>query len=66
MKPIEQWQYREMGSRDKKTGKIQYYNVTVTDFVITDCECKGRAFRRSSPCKHMKRLQVKTGHLRLL
>jgi len=21
------WKYREMGSRDKKTGKLKYYNV---------------------------------------
>jgi len=60
-----QWQYREQGSRDKKTGKLAYYNVTVTDFVITDCECEGRQFRRFSPCKHMKRLQEKATHLKL-
>ena len=28
-----------MGSRNKKTKKLSYYNVTVTDFKITDCEC---------------------------
>ncbi len=59
----ETWQYREMGSRDKKTGKLKYYNVTVKDFVIVDCECEARQFRRFSACKHMKRLQEKTGHL---
>jgi len=35
------WEFREMGSRNKKTGKLSYYNVTVTDYKITDCECKG-------------------------
>jgi len=25
------WYYREMGSRNKKTGKLSYYNVKVTD-----------------------------------
>jgi hypothetical protein len=61
----ETWQYREMGSRDKKTGKLKYYNVTVRDFVIIDCECEARHFRRFSACKHMKRLQRLTGHLTL-
>ena len=36
------WQYREMGSRNKKSGKLSYYNVTVTDYRISDCECKAR------------------------
>mgnify|MGYP001067857212 FL=1 len=52
-----------MGSRDKKTNKLSYYKVTVTDYVITDCECKAREFRKHSPCKHMKRLHEKLGHL---
>ena len=60
-----QWQYREQGSRNKKTGKLAYYTETVTDFVITDCECEGRQLRRFSPCKHMKRLQEKATHLKL-
>ena len=51
-----------MGSRDKK-GKLSYYRVTVTDWKITDCECKAREFRRHSPCKHMKRLNEKLTHL---
>lgn len=58
------WQYREMGSRDKKTNALRYYTVTVIDFIITDCECEGRQFRRFQPCKHMRRLQEKTGHLK--
>jgi hypothetical protein len=61
----EQWQYREMGSRNKKTGELRYYLVTVRDFVIIDCECEARQFRRFSACKHMKRLQKLTGHLTL-
>ena len=28
-----------MGSRNKKTGKLSYYQVRVTDYVIDDCEC---------------------------
>jgi hypothetical protein len=56
-------EYREQGSRNKKTGKLSYYVVTVRDFVIADCECSARQFRRFSPCKHMKRLQEKTGQL---
>jgi len=56
------WKYREMGSRDKKTGKLKYYNVTVTDWKITDCSCEARMFRRFSPCKHMKSINQKLGH----
>ena len=57
------WQYREMGSRNKKTGKLSYYNVTVVDFKISDCECAAREFRNYTPCKHMKRLNEKLTHL---
>ena len=57
------WQYREMGSRNKKTGKLSYYNVTVVDFKISDCECAAREFRMYIPCKHMKRLKEKLNHL---
>jgi hypothetical protein len=64
--PTETWQYREMGSRDKKTGKLKYYNVTVRgDYKIIDCECHARQFRRFSPCKHMQRLFEKQTHLSL-
>lgn len=52
-----------MGSRNKKTGKLSYYNVRVTDYRIDDCECKAREFRPHSPCKHMKRLHEKLNHL---
>lgn len=57
------WQYREMGSRNKKTGKLKYYKVTVEDWVITNCECPAREFRRYTPCKHMKRLSEKMSNL---
>lgn len=60
---MKKWQYKEMGSRNKKTGKLSYYNVTVTDWVITDCECKAREFHKYTPCKHMKRLKEKLIHL---
>ena len=52
-----------MGSRNKKTGKLSYYNVTVVDFKISDCECAAREFRKYTPCKHMKRLNEKLTHL---
>ena len=56
------WYYREMGSRNKKTKKLSYYNVRVTDYVIDDCECMARQFRPYSH-KHMKRLKEKLSHL---
>jgi hypothetical protein len=57
------WQYKEMGSRNKKTGKLSYYRVTVEDWKIVDCQCQAREFRRYTPCKHMKRLNEKLTHL---
>ena len=57
------WYYREMGSRNKKTGKLSYYQVKVTDYKIMDCECPARSFRSYTPCKHMKRLHEKLSHL---
>ena len=65
MQMLEQWKYREQGSRDRKTGRLKYYSVTVTDFVITDCECEARQFRQFTNCKHMKRLQEKATHFKL-
>jgi len=38
-------------------------NVKVTDYKISDCECKAREFRPHSACKHMKRLHEKLTHL---
>lgn len=52
-----------MGSRNKKTNKLNYYNVRVTEHKIDDCECMARQFRPYSPCKHMKRLKEKLSHL---
>ena len=51
-----------MGSRDKKTDKLKYYNVTVEDWKIIDCECPARGFRRHTPCKHMISINKKLGH----
>jgi hypothetical protein len=63
LKKMNSWYYREMGSRNKKTGLLSYYNVKVTDYKISDCECKAREFRPHSACKHMKRLHQKLNHL---
>jgi len=57
--------YREMGSRNKKTGKLAYYRVKVVDHKVVDCTCKAREFRPYSPCKHMKNLQSKNSILSL-
>ena len=62
---MKKWQYREMGSRNKKTKKLKYYNVSVENWKIVDCECTAREFRRYSPCKHMKRLSEKMSNLTL-
>ena len=62
-KTMNSWYYREMGSRNKKTDKLNYYNVRVTEHKIDDCECMARQFRPYSPCKHMKRLKEKLSHL---
>lgn len=63
--PGTSWYYREMGSRDKKSGKLKYYKVKVTDYKIVGCECPAREFRRYTPCKHMKRLHQKCNHLEI-
>ena len=56
------WFYRVMGSKDKKTGKLKYYRVNVSDHKITDCNCDARMFRRHQPCKHMKSINERLGH----
>ena len=61
--PSMKWHYREMGSRNKKTGKLSYYNITVPDYKITNCECPSRDFHPFKACKHMIRLQEKLNHL---
>jgi len=59
------WIYLVMGSRNKKTGKLREYVVTVENDIITNCSCPAREFRRYSPCKHMKKTQEYTPHLKL-
>ena len=59
------WTYVVIGSRVKKTGKLNQYTVTVKDEIITNCTCPAREFRRHSPCKHMKFTQKHTPHLKL-
>jgi len=56
------WKFREMGSRNKKTGKLSYYDVTVTDHRISNCNCKAKEFRPYTPCKHMLRLKEKLSY----
>lgn len=51
-----------MGSKDKKTGKMKYYRVDVSDHKITNCNCDARMFRRHQPCKHMKSINERLGH----
>jgi len=55
--------YREMGSRNKKTGKLNYYVVTrkhnngVDNF---ECSCPATSYRPwLAACKHIKRLKEK-------
>jgi len=56
------WFYKEMGSMDKKTGKLKYYKVSVEDWKIVNCDCDARSFRRYTPCKHMISINQKLGH----
>ena len=52
--------YREMGSRDKKTGKLKHYTITRHLIKNTwDCECPAAQFRRFQECKHVKKLKHK-------
>ena len=55
--------YGEMGSRDKKTGKLKYYTVTRTHKEGTDafeCSCPATMYRPwLQACKHIKRLKEK-------
>lgn len=55
--------YLEMGTRNKKSGKLPFYRVKVSDQKILDCECQARQFRRHTPCKHMINLQSKNSIL---
>ena len=53
--------YKEMGSRNKKTGKLNYY--TVTRNLINgafECSCPATSYRPwLAACKHIKRLKEK-------
>ena len=51
-----------MGSRNKKTGRLKYYKVSVEDWKIVGCTCEAREFRRYTPCKHMISINKKLGH----
>ncbi len=53
--------YLEMGSMDKKTGKVPKYKVVVENYKITECGCPARSFKKYTPCKHMKNLHTKLG-----
>ena len=56
---VEKWYYSEMGSRDKKTGKLKYYKVSRTSNDDFGCECPAAMYRRFQECKHVKRLKEK-------
>ena len=55
--------YREMGSRNKKTGKLNHYIVTRTHNNGIDsfeCSCPATNYRPYlKTCKHIKRLKEK-------
>lgn len=46
-----------MGSRNKKTGKLNYYIVTREDHKKFKCECLGFQYKAYQDCKHIKRLK---------
>jgi hypothetical protein len=50
--------YSEMGTRNRKTGRLPYYTVRrelITD--IWDCTCPASEFQRYTECKHIKSLK---------
>ena len=53
--------YSEMGSRDKKTGKLKYYTVTRNVLENTfECSCPAMDYRPwLKECKHIRRLKEK-------
>ena len=51
--------YREMGSRNKKTGKLNEYDVTIGKKNKGTCTCPAMAYRPYQECKHVKRLKEK-------
>ena len=62
---MEKWtqKFSEMGSRNKKTGILNYYVVTRTHIDGVDsfeCSCPATMYRPWLPaCKHIKRLKEK-------
>ena len=62
---MEKWtqKFSEMGSRNKKTGKLNYYTVTRTHNNGVDyfeCSCPATDYRPYlKACKHIKRLKEK-------
>ena len=65
VKLMEKWtqKFSEMGSRNKKTGKLNYYIVTRTHNNGVDsfkCSCPATDYRPYLlACKHIKRLKEK-------
>ena len=53
--------YREMGSRNKKTGKLNYYTLERQNGVYS-CSCPAWTSRPYAECKHIKRLREKLRH----
>ena len=53
--------YSEIGSRDKKTGKLKYYTVTRNVLENTfECSCPATDYRPwLKECKHIRRLKEK-------
>jgi|TARA_R110001606_G_scaffold175001_1_gene321585 hypothetical protein len=55
--------YKEMGSRNKKTGRLNYYVVTRTHKHGNEsfkCSCPATTYRPYlTACKHIKRLKEK-------
>ena len=52
--------YREMGTPNRKTGRIPYYKVQ-RHMITNDwsCTCPAAEFSRHSECKHVKHLKHK-------
>ena len=51
--------YRETGSRNKKTGKLNEYDVTIGKNNKGTCTCLAMTYRPYQECKHVKNLKRK-------
>ena len=51
--------YRETGSRNKKTGKLNEYDVTIGKKNKGTCTCPAMTYRPYQECKHVKNLKRK-------